>query len=98
MVRYGLGISHDVYTGCRCRVTPVAEFVGWTLMGGKESNVLPSGKVDIMDASGDTILNMKLGVRVGLGDRWDVYGGWGRPITGPRWYDNIYRVELRFRY
>ena len=44
----------------------------------------------------ELFVNVKLGVRLGILDRTDVYAGWGRPLTGDRWYENIFRMELRF--
>ena len=30
-----------------------------------------------------------------FGDWADLYGGYGRPLTGDRWYENTVRVEFR---
>jgi hypothetical protein len=98
VIRYGVGVNCDVFTNCTLRVTPVAELVGWTVLGGKESSVLPSGLTAVQSAAGDTIVNAKLGVRVGLFDQIDLYGGWGRPLTGDRWYENVFRLEMRVIY
>ncbi|HMF10991.1 MAG TPA: hypothetical protein VKE94_01760, partial [Gemmataceae bacterium] len=78
-----------------CTFTPVTEFVGWTVLDGKESVVPPSGRAFVHDAGGETIVNAKLGLRVEFGDRADLYTGYGRPLTGDRWYENILRVEFR---
>ena len=59
----GLGTSYQVYQGRYVRVLPVAEFVGWFVLGGKEQ-VFPGV---VQDATGDTIVNAKLGVRTMLG-------------------------------
>jgi hypothetical protein len=64
-------------------------------LDGKESVVPPSGVAFVEDAAGQTILNAKLGVRVKFSDRADLYAGYGRPLTGDRWYENILRVEFR---
>jgi hypothetical protein len=98
VIRYGLGVHYDVLRRSATYVAPVAEFVGWTALGGKESVVNPSGLNDIRSAAGDTMIHAKIGVRVGLGERVDFYGGYGRPLTGERWYDNTFRFELRIRY
>jgi hypothetical protein len=95
ILRYGLGLQYDLIRTESLRFTPVAEFVGWTVFNGKESVVHPGGIPEVLDASGDTILNAKLGFRVRFGDLGDLYGGYGRPLTGDRWYENIYRVEFR---
>jgi hypothetical protein len=95
ILRYGTGLYYDVVRNCRLRVSPVAELVGWTVLSGKESQAFLPGGVAVGDAAGDTILNAKLGVRVGLGDLGDLYAGYGRPLTGDRWYENTFRVEWR---
>jgi hypothetical protein len=98
IVRYGVGVHYELYRGSRLTVTPVAEFVGWTLLDGKETVVPPSGAVFVQDASGETIFNVKLGVFVKFGDRADVYAGYGAPVTGDRWYDDTFRVQFRIFY
>jgi hypothetical protein len=98
IIRYGVGVHYDVFQRCNLIVTPVAEFVGWTVLGGKESVTAPSGLVSVEDADGQTILNVKLGVRVRLGERNDIYAGYGRPLTGDRWYENIFRLEYRLQF
>jgi hypothetical protein len=98
IVRYGVGLHYDVCRTADYTVTPVAELVGWTVLNGKESVVPPSGVPFVQDAAGQTILNAKFGVRVGFGDLADMYVGYGRPLTGDRWYENIVRVEFRLFY
>jgi hypothetical protein len=98
VLRYGVGLGYDLFSHEGRRITPVAELVGWTVLGGKESVVPPLTPAVVKDAAGDTILNVKLGVRVELGDRMDFYAGYGRPLTGDRWYENTFRLELRLLY
>jgi hypothetical protein len=98
MVRYGVGFHYDVVRNCDCRLGPVVEFVGWSVLSGKESAAEPSGLVIVRDAGGQTIVNAKLGMRLGISDWADVYAGWGRPLTGDRWYENTFRMEMRFLY
>jgi hypothetical protein len=95
LLRYGLGLSYDVWKSCTLTVSPVAEFVGWTILSGQESAVTPSGLVLIEKAAGDTIVNAKLGLRVRVEKRGDFYAGYGRSLTGDRWYENIFRLEFR---
>jgi hypothetical protein len=95
IIRYGVGTHYDLYRTCNLTVSPVVELVGWTVLSGKESVVPPSGVPFVEDAAGQTILNAKLGVRVKFGDWADLYGGYGRPLTGDRWYENIMRFEFR---
>lgn len=98
VIRYGAGASYDVYRDDRVRITPVAEFVGWTVLGGRENVVGPAGDAVIQNAAGDTMVHAKVGVRTRLGSRTDVYAGYGRPLTGDRWYENTFRLELRLLY
>jgi hypothetical protein len=95
LFRYGIGVHYDVWKHCRLTLSPVTEFVGWTVLSGKESAVTPSGKVLVEDAAGDTIVNAKLGLRLRLENYGDFYAGYGRSLTGDRWYENIWRVEFR---
>jgi hypothetical protein len=101
LLRYGLGTSYVIAQGRWGYVAPVVEVVGWTVLSGKETNVdsqMPVG------ASGDTIVNAKVGLRVGLGTpvlgtayptRSDLYIGYGRALTGEVWYKDLLRVEFR---
>ncbi len=104
---YGLGLGYDVYQTSNLRITPITEVVGWTVLNGFESifgqvvATAPPGLElpvthGVRDASGDTIVNLKLGVRTYFGEHSDVYAGWGHALTGDRWYQDIVRVEYRF--
>ena len=95
IVRYGLGVHYDLFHTHDLLWTPVAEVVGWTVLGGKVSAVPPDGVPVVEDAAGQTIVNAKFGVRVSYGNRADLYAGYGRPLTGDRWYENIFRLEFR---
>jgi hypothetical protein len=98
ILRYGLGVNYALYETCQVRVAPVAEFVGWTVLDGKAGAVGPTGVGFVEDAAGDTIVNAKLGVRLGVGEGADFYAGYGRALTGDRWYENTFRLELRLTY
>jgi hypothetical protein len=98
IVRYGVGLHYDLCRAGDCTFTPVVELVGWTVLDGKESVVPPSGAAFVEDAAGQTIVNAKLGLRVKFGERADLYGGYGRSLTGDRWYENILRLEFRLFY
>jgi hypothetical protein len=99
VAQYGVGVSFGPRSQCAGWINPVVEFVGWTALNGRETAVFFPGAVPVIqEAGGDTILNAKLGVRAGLGDRFDVYAGWGRALTGDVWYKNLYRLEFRLMY
>jgi hypothetical protein len=92
---YGLGLSYGLPKPNEFWLTPVVEVVGWTVLDGKESQSPPFTPPIIEDAAGDTIVNLKLGGRVGFGNRSDFYVGWGRALTGNVWYKDIVRLEYR---
>jgi hypothetical protein len=111
ILNYGLGVSYVVADGA-FRLAPVCELVGWTVLSGKETVVAPSGVppltlppgVDntsgfpVKSAAGDTIVNVKLGIRIRCGDCGDIYAGYGRALTGAFWYKNMFRVEYRYAF
>jgi hypothetical protein len=94
ILRYGLGVQYGLYGSDRVQLTPVVEFVGWTVLDGKVSAVYPSAVV-VTDAAGQTIVNAKVGLRLTWKSFGDFYAGYGRPLTGDRWYDNTFRLEFR---
>jgi len=89
VLRYGAGVGYDLFADYRTntRLTPVMEWVGWTVIDGGQT-------APDVDASGDTIVNFKLGTRYVSGYN-SVYGGWGHAVTGDVWYEDIYRLEYR---
>src|ERR1043166_8157044 len=98
IIRYGLGLHYDLPCVGGVQVSPTATLVGWTVLGGKEAVLRPSGLVTVDDAAGETIVNVKIGVR-GLSERFgDVFVGYGRPLTGDRWYENTLRLEWRLAF
>jgi hypothetical protein len=96
VLRYGIGVSRAIPME-NLTVSPVAEIVGWSVLSGKEP-FAPPDAAGARNAAGDTIVNAKLGMRLSLGDRADIYAGYGRSLTGATWYKDIFRVELRVRF
>lgn len=106
ILNYGLGVFYNVVLTDNFRVAPISEFVGWTCLGGLET----TSAAHPQSASGDTIVNMKIGVRFGLGDynqpgggsqlndRASLYVGYARALTGDFWYKDMLRVELIWYY
>jgi hypothetical protein len=43
-------------------------------------------------------VNGKFGVRTYYGDHCDLYVGYGQAVTHERWYDDIVRVEFRYKF
>jgi hypothetical protein len=103
IVNYGLALSYKLLDNCKLRVIPVGELLGWTVLSGQEFT-FPQGVA--ISAVGDTIVNAKVGVRIGFGDllnpgwisKSDLYVGYGRALTGDVWYRDIFRVEYRLRF
>jgi hypothetical protein len=95
VTRYGVGLSYAIYQTHDSWIAPVGELVGWTVLNGKEA-IFPEGVVK--EAGGDTIVNAKIGVRVGFGAGSSLYAGYGRALTGDVWYKDIIRVEYRLSF
>ena len=87
-------------------VKPILEFVGWSVLEGQvfdfnDAAVDPTnanisaGDIGPVDADGDTIVNIKIGTRVANCCGGSLYAGWGHSLTGDRWYQDIFRFELR---
>lgn len=112
VIRYGTGLSYLLVDAPRWQASPVAELVGWTVLRGQELAPTPPGIVPIaaaaQQAGGETIGNLKLGTRFGIGARQegpgasttkaDLYVGYGMALTGTVWYSDIFRVEYRLRF
>jgi hypothetical protein len=119
ILRYGAGLAYNVVLTQNVRVAPVTEFVGWTVLNGKELVPNPNFTATsdpndpnaggiIKSAAGQTIVNGKFGIRIGLGkydlagggsglnDRQSFYVGYGRALTGEHWYRDMIRVEYNF--
>ncbi|MGA8348547.1 MAG: hypothetical protein WB773_12225, partial [Isosphaeraceae bacterium] len=106
ILNYGLGVFYNVVLTDSFRVAPISEFVGWTVLGGLKATDASTPQ----SASGDTIVNMKIGVRFGLGDynrpgggsqlndRVSLYAGYARSLTGDFWYKDMFRLELIWYY
>jgi hypothetical protein len=113
ILRSGAALTYGIYNSCNFRVTPIGEIVSWVVLSGKELAVANPGNPNgvgavtaVQDASGDTIVNAKLGVRLGFGSlvgpanlsRSELYIGYGRALTGDVWYKDILRVEYNWRF
>jgi hypothetical protein len=109
VLRYGVGLTYNFVLTDRFRVAPVNEIVGWTILNGKElidTATIPPGATP--NVAGQTIVNEKIGIRIGIGnynqagggsalnDRHSVYVGYGRCITGDAWYRDVFRLEYNF--
>jgi hypothetical protein len=104
ILNYGVGTSYVLASGNWGYVAPVGELVGWTVLSGREFVVERGADVS---ARGDTIVNAKFGLRIGFGTpqlgqafptRHDIYIGYGRPLTGEVWYEDLLRLEYRLNF
>lgn len=97
VLTYGLGVSKVLLEGDNWSVVPVFEFVGHYVANGLRTE--PTGVVT--DAAGEHIMALYPGVRIAR-DRGSDLGlfEWGIstgiPITGPKFYDSILRVDVRW--
>jgi hypothetical protein len=98
VLRYGLGLRYDLWQGEEWKLAPTAEAIGWSVLGGRESQLLPSGLGQVNGAAGTHIVNLKLGARLDLNDQVGFYLGYGVAVTGERWYSDIARLEFRWLY
>jgi hypothetical protein len=104
VIEYGIGSAYLIPVSQGLRVMPVVEWVGWTCLSGRE--VVDPASGASKSAKGDTIVNVKAGLRFGFGQidepgsigRSDLYIGYGRALTGEVWYKDILRVEYRYWY
>jgi hypothetical protein len=99
---YGLGPSYTVYRSDQLRVAPVLELVGWRVLGGLETNCVPSvldcSSQEAVSASGTNIVNLKAGARALVGDHSSFYIGYGHQLTHEFWYKEIVRAEYRYTF
>jgi hypothetical protein len=98
IVRYGVGAHYDLAHVGGVLLTPTLTFVGWTVLSGKEAFPQPSGLVTVDDAAGETIVNVKVGMRASSNRFGDLFVGYGRALTGDRWYEDTVRVEWRLAF
>lgn len=98
VLRYGAGLRYDLLRTDTLRLAPIAEFVGWTVLGGKESRLTPSGVGAMNGSAGASIVNVKVGYRLDVGGRFGLFAGYGRALTGERWYADTFRLEGRWLY
>jgi hypothetical protein len=98
ILRYGIGLGFDVYKSDRFVVTPVTEVVGWTFLDGMKT-INPAGDAGLdVRATGDTIVNVKIGARFKMLQFGDLYIGYGHALTDERMYQDILRTEFRLAF
>jgi len=95
---YGLGPSYKVYSGPRFSIAPVVELFGWHVLSGFQTQIPGSVAGVTNEVSGMNIVNIKTGVRVGIGTHSSVYVGFGQALTHDDWYKHLVRLEYRFTF
>ncbi|TWT96316.1 hypothetical protein [Neorhodopirellula pilleata] len=103
VLRYGLGVSRTWIDNETLSVAPVFETVAWSVLGGRVSKNVGQPEEFVEDAN-TTIVNAKLGLRFSFapgccheGTR-SFYLGYGRSLTGARWYSDTLRAEYRLAF
>jgi hypothetical protein len=99
---YGVGPSYLVYRGEHVQIAPVIELVGWRVLGGLQTNCVPSSlncsDQEAVSADGTNIVNLKAGARAMVGDHSSFYIGYGHQLTHAFWYKEIVRAEYRYSF
>ena len=93
VLRYGVGAAYSVVDTSDVQISPIVEFVGWSVLDGLVLNTdVPAGAINADAAT--TIVNAKAGVRTLFKDNGStLYLGYGHALTGQRWYEDIVRLE-----
>jgi hypothetical protein len=99
---YGVGPSYVLYRSAHVQIAPVIELVGWRVLGGLETNCVPSlldcSNQEAVSADGTNIVNLKAGARAMVGDHSSFYIGYGHQLTHAFWYKEIVRAEYRYSF
>ena len=101
VLRYGVGLSHRLVEGENFRISPVVEAVAWSVLDGRVLDPIAVAGEELQS----TVVNLKVGARFGFGQQAypnagsrSLYVGYGRSLTGQRWYEDIFRAEFRVSY
>jgi len=93
---YGLGPSYKLYRGNNFTITPVVELFGWHVINGFQTQPIVDGVVEgDKEVGGMNIVNLKAGIRTGIGLHDSFYVGFGQALTRDDWYKHIVRLEYR---
>ena len=91
VLRYGVGAAYSVVDTTDVQISPILEFVGWSVLDGQVLNT-DIGALNVNAAT--TIVNVKGGLRTMFKDNGStLYVGYGHALTGQRWYEDIVRLE-----
>lgn len=101
VLRYGVGISHVLYSkpmfeGCDSyfSLIPTLELVGWNALDGMETGF--SGFPQDVDGLG--VFNVQPGLRVVLTERIELGYSAAFAVSDHHWYRNLHRFTIRWYY
>jgi len=99
---YGVGPSYQLVNRENIKFAPVVELFGWYVLGGLETLgtglLPPAATATVADASGTSIVNLKIGARTSFGRHSSIYVGFGQAVTHEVWYEHIVRAEYRYTF
>jgi hypothetical protein len=96
---YGIGPSYKLYRGNHIGVAPVVEVFGWHVLGGFQTQPVTGTSFGAAtEVSGMNIVNLKVGLRIGVGFRNSFYVGFGQAVTHNDWYKHLVRIEYRYSF
>lgn len=92
VLRYGVGAAYTAAETRTLKISPIVEFVGWSVLDGQVLNT--SGPGAAIEDAATTIVNLKLGVRTQFKSNGStLYLGYGHALTGQKWYEDLARIE-----
>ena len=92
VLRYGVGAAYTVAETRSAKISPIVEFVGWSVLDGQVFNT--SGNTPVAENAATTIVNLKVGVRTMFKSNGStLYLGYGHALTGQSWYQDLARIE-----
>lgn len=101
VLRYGVGISHVLYSKSMVdtcpgyfSIIPTLEIVGWSALDGMETGI--GGFAQNVDGIG--VINLQPGVRFVLTERIEFGYSMAVAVSDHHWYRNLHRFSLRWYY
>lgn len=92
VLRYGVGAAWSAVDNCHVQVSPIVEFVGWSVLDGQVFDL--ERDFNVPQDANTTIVNAKVGVRTLFRkNNSSLYVGYGNALTGQRWYEDFLRLE-----
>ena len=99
VLRYGIGVAHELVEHDSWTMSPIMEAVGFSVLSGLQTN-----PVTLAAESGKTtILNLKVGLRFNVRknrgkETNSLYVGFGHAVTSDEWYQQILRIDYTMLY